>query len=167
MNLTGEFIAFFVLSVMAIGGAVFMINFNRVMHMALSLAFTFLSIAGIYLLLNAEFLAVIQVLIYTGAVSIIMVFGIMLTKHTDDDRPSIRPWHAVVSFIAAAGFFGAVVWIIYQTPIMTDTEAAHSFGVAQLGEAVFKHYVIPFELTSILLLVALVGAIILAKKEEK
>ncbi|MBA4495969.1 NADH-quinone oxidoreductase subunit J [Paenactinomyces guangxiensis] len=165
--MTGEFIAFFILSVMAIGGAVFMINFTRVIHMALALAFTFFSIAGIYLLLNAEFLAVVQILIYTGAVSILMLFGIMLTKHKDEDQGSIRPMHSVLSFIGVAAFFGVVMWIIYQTPIAGGTADPKLFGVAKLGETVFKQYVIPFELASVLLLVALVGAVILAKKEEK
>ncbi|SEM79567.1 NADH-quinone oxidoreductase subunit J [Lihuaxuella thermophila] len=167
MNLTGEFVAFFILSVMAIGGAVFMINFTRVIHMALALAFTFFSIAGIYLLLNAEFVAVIQVLIYTGAVSILMLFGIMLTKHRDEEKGSIAPWHSVLSFIAAGAFFGIVMWIIYRTPIAGEQVDLKQFGVARLGEAVFKQYVIPFELASVLLLVALVGAVILAKKEER
>ncbi|WP_089965438.1 NADH-quinone oxidoreductase subunit J [Lihuaxuella thermophila] len=165
--MTGEFVAFFILSVMAIGGAVFMINFTRVIHMALALAFTFFSIAGIYLLLNAEFVAVIQVLIYTGAVSILMLFGIMLTKHRDEEKGSIAPWHSVLSFIAAGAFFGIVMWIIYRTPIAGEQVDLKQFGVARLGEAVFKQYVIPFELASVLLLVALVGAVILAKKEER
>jgi NADH-quinone oxidoreductase subunit J len=167
MNLTGEFVAFFILAVMAIGGAVFMINFTRVIHMALALAFTFFSIAGIYLLLNAEFVAVVQVLIYTGAVSILMLFGIMLTKHRDEDKGSIAPWHSVLSFIAVGAFFGIVMWIIHRTPIAGEAANLKEFGVAKLGEAVFKQYVIPFELASVLLLVALVGAVILAKKEEK
>jgi NADH-quinone oxidoreductase subunit J len=167
MSLSGETIAFFILSVMAISGAVFMINLTRVIHMALALAFTFFSIAGIYLLLNAEFLAVIQVLIYTGAISILMLFGIMLTKHRDEEKPSIHPWHAVASFIGVAAFFGIMMWIIYKTPIIGQMADLKGFNVTKLGESVFKQYVIPFELTSILLLVALVGAVILAKKEEK
>lgn len=166
MNLTGEAIAFFILSVMAIGGAVFMINLTKVIHMALSMAFTFFSIAGLYLLLNAEFIAVIQIMIYTGAVSILMIFGIMLTKHRDEDRPSIHQWHSVFSFLAVASFFGLMMWIIYRNPIMGDTANLKEFSVERLGEVVFKHYVIPFELASVLLLVALVGAVILAKKEE-
>ncbi|MGA9172818.1 MAG: NADH-quinone oxidoreductase subunit J [Thermoactinomyces sp.] len=166
MNLSGEFIAFFVLSVMAIGGAVFMINMQRVMHMALALAFTFFSIAGIYLLLNAEFLAVIQILIYTGAISILMLFGIMLTKHRDDEKTSVARWQGVIGFVGVACFFGVLMWMIYHTPILSGKVNLKDFGIHQLGAAVFKEYAIPFELASILLLVALVGAVILAKREE-
>ncbi|MFC4077373.1 NADH-quinone oxidoreductase subunit J [Salinithrix halophila] len=165
--MSGEFIAFFLLSMMAIGGAIFMINLTRVVHMVLALAFTFFSIAGIYVLLNAEFLAAVQVLIYTGAVSILMLFGIMLTRHRDGggDETSRRPWHTLFSFLGVAAFFGAVMWVIYHTPMPSETAKTSAYTVAKLGESVFKQYVIPFELTSVLLLVALVGAVILAKKE--
>ncbi|MBD1372148.1 NADH-quinone oxidoreductase subunit J [Hazenella sp. IB182357] len=163
--MNGEFIAFFILSVMAIGGAVFMINATRVMHMALSLAFTFFSIAGIYLLLNAMFIAVIQILIYTGAISILMLFGIMLTKHRDEDRPAISTRHLGISFGVVFLFLGGILFVIYQTPLMGEGTAP--LTVQELGTSVFKQYVIPFELASVLLLVALVGAIILAKKEEE
>jgi NADH-quinone oxidoreductase subunit J len=163
---SGEFIAFFILSVMAICGAVFMINATRVIHMALSLAFTFFSIAGIYLLLEAEFLAVIQILIYTGAVSILMLFGIMLTKHKEEEQPSISSWHSIISFCATGALFGLLIWVIYRSPLLSPSQKVAT-TVGQLGESVFKQYVIPFELTSVLLLVALVGAVILAKREGK
>ncbi len=166
MSITSEFISFFILSVMAIGGAVFMINFTRVIHMALALAFTFLSIAGIYLQLHAEFLAVIQILIYAGAISILMLFGIMLTKNHEEVKSSIAPWHAVLSFAGVAAFLGVLMWIIYRTPVISEPSDG-KWTILQLGERVFTEYVIPFELVSILLLVALVGAVVLAKKEGK
>ncbi|WP_309864977.1 NADH-quinone oxidoreductase subunit J [Desmospora profundinema] len=151
---------------MAIGGAVFMINLTRVVHMALALAFTFLSIAGIYVTLHAEFLAVVQVLIYTGAVTILMLFGIMLTRHQGREEEGSL-WKEGLSFVGVGALFGLLMWAIYQTPFSGETGPVELYTVAHLGEAVFKHYVIPFEVTSVLLLVALVGAIILAKKESK
>lgn len=162
----GEFIAFFVLSVLAIGSAVFMINFTRVMHMALALACTFLSIAGIYITLHAEFLAVVQVLIYTGGITIMMLFGIMLTSHQGREEEG-KPWWEALSFLGVGAFFGLLMWAIYQTPFPGETGPVDEYTVAQLGETVFKKYVIPFEVTSVLLLVALVGAIIMARKETK
>lgn len=166
MQLSGEFIAFFVLAILAIGGAVFMIHFTRVVHMVLALAFTFLSIAGLYVTLHAEFLAVVQVLIYTGAVSILMLFGIMLTKHRASESTDGRRLHQWLSLAGVAGFFGVLMMIIYRTPFGGEQADVKAFSVAKLGESVFKQYVIPFELTSVLLLVALVGAIILAGKER-
>lgn len=167
IEMSGEFIAFFVLAVCAIGGAVFMLNFTRVVHMVLSLAFTLLSIAGIYVLLNAEFLAVAQVLIYTGSVSILMLFGIMLTRHRDQEETVVRPWHGFFSFIGVGALFGILVHTIYNTPFEESTASVKEFTVSRLGEIVFKQYVIPFEALSILLFVALVGAVILARKESK
>ena len=163
-SVSGEFIAFFILAVMAIGGAVFMINFTRVMHMALALVFTFLSIAGIFILLDAEYLAMVQILINVGAVSVLMVFGIMLTRHKQEEKPKARPLHTILSLLGVAALF-AVMWrIFYTTPFGGDP--ADPATVQSLGESIFKQHVIPLELTAVLLLVALVGAIILARREE-
>ncbi|MEW9032690.1 MAG: NADH-quinone oxidoreductase subunit J [Planifilum fimeticola] len=165
MNLSGEFFAFLIFSLMAIGGAVFMISFTRVVHMALAMAFTFLSLAGMYVLLNAEFVAVVQVLIYTGAVTILMLYGIMLTRHRDEDHAEGRRWHRLLSFVGVTAFGLILLLTIWRLPLPESEADPASYTVQRLGEIVFRHYVIPFELTSVLLLVALVGAVILAKRE--
>ncbi len=89
--LTGELVAFFILAMLIIGGAVFMISFTKVVHMVVSLAFTFLSLGGMYVLLEAEFVAFVQILIYAGAVSILMIFGIMMTRHQQEHEQPTRP----------------------------------------------------------------------------
>lgn len=165
--MNGEFLAFFILSVCAIGGAVFFLNAVRIMHMALSLAFTFFSLAGIYFLLQAEFVAVVQVLVYAGAVSILMIFGIMLTKPEEGEGSKAFKRHQSLSFIVVAIFFLVVMAIIYKSPISAPVEKTTNQTVQGLGTILFQQYAIPFELASILLLVALVGAIILARKEEE
>ncbi len=165
--MNGEFLAFFILSVLAIGGAVFFLNAVRVMHMAISLAFTFFSLAGIYLLLQAEFLAVVQVLVYAGAVSILMIFGIMLTKPEEGEASSAFKRHQWLSFVAIAGFFIVLMSIIYQSPMFPPAAKAPDQSIQALGISLFRQYAIPFELASILLLVALIGAIILARKEQE
>ena len=78
--ITGEFLAFMLLAIIAVSGGVLLLNLTNVVHMVLALVATFISIAGIYILLSAEFLAVVQILIYSGAITIIMLFGIMLTR---------------------------------------------------------------------------------------
>jgi NADH-quinone oxidoreductase subunit J len=166
--MTAQFVAFFILSVFAIGGAVFMINLTKVMHMAIALAFTFLSIAGIYFLLEAEFLAVIQILIYTGAITILMIFGIMLTKHNEEERGKTSMVAEVGKFSVVTVLFAILMWAIAQLSLPSvNPPKTDSSNVQALGEAVFTTYVIPFELTSVLLLVALVGAILLAKRESE
>jgi NADH-quinone oxidoreductase subunit J len=163
--MSGQFIAFFILSLLTIGGAVFMISFTKVVHQVVALAFTFLSIAGLYVLLEAEFVAVTQVLVYSGAISILMLFGIMLTKHgsAEVDR---RGKFKFFAFLVVAAFFGLMFTGIQQMTIKSEPASFSSANnVLEIGKAMFTTYVVPFEFISILLLVALVGAIILAKKE--
>lgn len=166
--MSGSFVAFFILSLLTIGGAVFMISFNRVVHMVISLGITFLSIAGLFVLLDAEFVAVAQVLVYSGAISILMLFGIMLTKHDDKEEGSRRlKKRQYVSLFFVAALFIIVFWGIQNTvwPTVPQEAASEVSNVKQIGVEVFTNYVIPFELLSVLLLVALVGSIIMAKKE--
>lgn len=165
--MNAEFIAFSILSVFAIGGAVFFLNASRVMHMAISLAFTFFSLAGIYLLLQAEFLAVVQVLVYAGGISILMIFGIMLTKPEEGSPSRSFQYHQLLSLGTVTTFFIIIMIIIYKSPIFTPVEKAASPSVQKIGSILFKQYAIPFELASILLLVALIGAIVLARKEQE
>lgn len=168
MQMSGTFLVFAVLSLLTIGGAVFMISFTRVVHMVISLGVTFLSIAGLFVLLEAEFVAVSQVLIYSGAISILMLFGIMLTRHDAADEGISKANKGWLSFLAVAVFFVIGFWAIQSTPWVAtpgNPPASQDHNVVQLGTEIFTKFVIPFELTSVLLLVALVGAIILAKKE--
>lgn len=163
--MSGQFIAFFILSLLTVGGSVFMISFQKVVHQVVALAFTFLSIAGLYVLLEAEFVAVTQILVYSGAISILMLFGIMLTKHNavDQDR---RKGPKVVSFIVVAAFFVVMFMGINSMNIVGEpANFSEQNNVLEIGKAMFTQHVIPFEIASVLLLVALVGAIILAKKE--
>lgn len=167
--MTGEFIAFFILSIFVFAGAIFMLNLSRIVHMVFAMAFTFLSIAGIYVLLQAEFIAVVQVIVYTGAVSILAVFGIMMTKHTiNEEANKPRLGYKSLVFVLVAAFIGIMVWVLYSTNWSTpgiDYDVKHN--TAEIGTALFTKFVIPFELVSVLLLVALIGAIILAKEDKE
>lgn len=163
--MSGQFIAFFILSLFTIGGAVFMISFTKVVHQVVALAFTFLSIAGLYFLLEAEFVGVTQILVYAGAISILMLFGIMLTKHDAQDE-SRNKGHKFFALVVVAGFFVLMFMGIQSMNIQSEPAAfSEQNNVLEIGKALFTQHVIPFELTSLLLLVAMVGAIILAKKE--
>ena len=167
MTITGEFIAFMGLALVAIIGGVLLLNLTKVVHMVVALIFTFVSIAGIYVLLSAEFVAAVQILIYSGAITIIMLFGIMLTKHDDDDETTTGKGRKVLLFLGVIGFAVAVYIGIYDFNVVQVPTDLHVDNTMKIGEALYSKWVIPFELTSVLLLVALVGAIVLAKKEEK
>ncbi|MGG2094467.1 NADH-quinone oxidoreductase subunit J [Bacillus sp. S13(2024)] len=168
--MNGELVAFLALGLLAVMGGVLMLNLTKVMHMMLALVFTFLSIAGLYFMLSAEFVGVVQILIYSGAITIIMIFGIMLTKHNDEEEIRFG-WRKLFVFLAVV-VFGAVMYfavnnVDFENGRVQDGIALHEQNTLQVGKLLYSKYIIPFELTSILLLVALVGAIVLAKKDEK
>lgn len=167
VNVTGEFIAFFVFAVLIISGAVLMVSFTKVVHMVVSLAAVFIGVAGMFVLLDAEFLAFVQVLIYAGAVSILMIFGIMMTKHQSNEEGSVRPLQETLTAIGALALFGILFYAIRQSdfPVPQKPFVSGEDNTMEIGKLLFTNYVVPFELVSVLLTVAFIGAIVLAKKE--
>ncbi|WP_048601685.1 NADH-quinone oxidoreductase subunit J [Rubeoparvulum massiliense] len=166
--MSGEFIAFIILALMAITGATLMVTFTKVVHMVIAMTFTFLSIAGLYFVLEAEFIGVVQILLYTGAITIVMLFGIMLTKHdAEDAQQSHRGWKFFI-FLLVVAFGALMLSAIFQ--VDWPNAPVHYSGednTKAIGKQLFTNYVIPFELLSVLLLVAMVGAIILSKREKE
>ncbi|HWO97847.1 MAG TPA: NADH-quinone oxidoreductase subunit J [Bacillus sp. (in: firmicutes)] len=167
MMWSGEFLAFIGLALVAIIGAMLMIQLTKVVHMVVALVFTFVSIAGLFVLLSAEFVAVVQILIYSGAITIIMLFGIMLTRH-DDEEANQASWRRKFLILLGIFSFGFIMFMgIQDLSFGEQATTLHEENTKQIGLALYSKYIIPFELTSVVLLVALIGAIILAKKEEK
>lgn len=167
MSLTGEFLIFILLAVVAMGGGILMLNLSKVVHMVVALVFTFISIAGIYVMLSAEFIAVVQILIYSGAITIIMLFGIMLTRHNDVSEPRTSWARKVIVFLGVIGFGVAVYFGIYDLDLGTHETTLHENNTEQIGVTLYTKFIIPFELMSVVLLVALIGAIVLAKKDDE
>lgn len=167
MSLSGELLAFIGLATMAIVGGLLLITLTKVVHMVIALVFTFLSIAGIYLLLSAEFVAVVQILIYSGAITIVMLFGIMLTRHHEKEKEAKDGWRKFFLILGIAGFALVVYLGIYNLDIPVQPSTLHEENTKQIGIELFSKYVIPFEVLSVLLLVALVGSIVLAKKDDE
>jgi NADH-quinone oxidoreductase subunit J len=167
---SGEYLAFLALALVAIIGGVLMLNLTKVVHMVIALVFTFISIAGLYVLLSAEFVAVVQVLIYSGAITIMMLFGIMLTRHQEEEGEKTTTggfWRKALTAIAVFAFGIAVYLGVYQLDFGEEGARLHENNTEQIGMALYSHYTIPFEIASVILLVALVGAIILAKKDDE
>lgn len=163
--MSGESAAFFIIAFLILSGAVFMLNFQKVVHMIFAISFTFLSVAAIYILLGAEFIAVVQVLVYAGGISILAVFGIMMTRH-DQEEGKGRRGLKLLSFLVSAGFLLTMGWIIQGIQWGERIAPASGNNVFDLGQLLFNHYMIPFELVSVLLLVALIGAVLMAKEEK-
>lgn len=165
--MSGELIAFLVLATLSIMGGVLMLNLTKVIHMLLALVLTFLSIAGIFIMLSAEFVAAVQVLIYSGAIAIIMIFGIMLTKHNDNEVKKGNPIRGFLVGLGVIAFFITMYSAISGVDFGGQATNLHIENTKQIGETLYTQYIIPFELMSVLLLVALIGAIILAKGDDK
>jgi NADH-quinone oxidoreductase subunit J len=165
---SGENWAFFVFALLAIGGAIFMISFTKVVHMVVSLALTFISMAGLYVILQAEFVAFVQILIYAGAISILMIFGIMMTKHRagEEEEPK-RPWHNGLTFVGALALFGILFYAIQQATFTSGDFNPGKDNTLEIGKLLYNEHVIPFEIMSVLLTVAFIGAIVIAKREEE
>ncbi|GLB59039.1 NADH-quinone oxidoreductase subunit J [Cytobacillus sp. NCCP-133] len=167
MTFSGEFLAFMSLALVAVIGGVLLLNLTKVVHMVVALVFTFVSIAGIYILLSAEFVAAVQILIYSGAITIIMLFGIMLTRHNDSSEPKTGRLRKLLLFLGVLGFAFAVYIGIYNLDIEQTPSDLHVNNTEQIGIELYSKYIIPFELTSVLLLAVLVGAIVLAKRDDE
>lgn len=165
--MNGELLAFFVLALIALSGGVLMINLKKVVHVIVALSFTFLSIAGLYVLLSAEFVAFVQVLMYSGAVTIVMLFGIMLTKHDDKEEKASNRLRTTAAFIGAVIFFIIMFIGINDLSLGTASMTLHENNTRQIGVEIFSKYVIAFETVGVILLVALVGAVALAKNDDK
>jgi NADH-quinone oxidoreductase subunit J len=163
---SGSNIMFLIFALLAIGGAVFMLNLTKVVHMVTSLAVTFISLAAIYILLQAEFVAVVQVLIYAGAITILMIFAIMMTNHREIDQSIVRPLHQGLVLIGVILLGGLIFYAVQRAAFPAPDVDLATNNTENIGLKLFHEHVIPFELMSVLLTVAFIGAIIIAKREE-
>lgn len=146
-------------------GALGVVFLRNIVYAALALIVSLIGVAGIYVLLSVEFLALVQVLIYGGAVTVLILFALMLTRVRDlqqklegDQRP--------LAAIAALTLLGAFITIINQTEWPRDVNELGVVPFDFIGSALFSRWMVPFEIASGVLLVALVGAIVLAMQEQ-
>ncbi len=166
MNLSGELIIFFLFAFIAVTGGILLLTLKKVMHMVLAVVFTFISIAGLYVLLSAEFLAAVQLLIYSGAITIMILFGIMLTKKETREVEKKNRFQNGIILIGIVCLATCIYLGIYNIEIDSIQTDLHQANTEKIGIELYSKYIIPFEVTSILLLVALMGAVIIAKKDE-
>ncbi|WP_405778083.1 NADH-quinone oxidoreductase subunit J [Streptomyces sp. NBC_00859] len=165
---TGVEIVFLLVGIATFGAAVITVTTKQLVHAALWLIVALGGLAVEYLLLTAEFIAWVQVLIYVGSVVVLLLFGLMLTKAPigrSPDADSENRWVALAVAVAAAASLVWVVvdafrttWVNLHGPVQGSTKVS--------GESLFRHWVLPFEALSVLLLAALVGAIVLSRKNS-
>ena len=164
--MTGLEVAFLLLAVSGGLAGLLVVTSRNVVHAALWLVVALASVAGIYLLLAAPFVAFVQVIIYVGAIVVLLLFGIMLTRapvgrRVLDNSPRAR----VGAFVVGAGVF--VMLTVFLAGAFADERISiqAATATAALGTSLFRNYVLPFEAVSVLLLAALVGAIVLARRD--
>lgn len=159
--------AFCVLAVVGSLSAVAVVTARNVVHAALYLVVSLLTVAGVYLLLGAEFVAWVQILIYVGAIVILFLFGLMLTK-APIGRDTLDNQQRWLGALVGVGVFAGLVFLIQEAFPVQDAQAFETFqGTTEMvGESIFRTYVLPFEAVSFLLLAALIGAIVLARKDD-
>ncbi len=161
-------VIFLLLSAIALGSALLVVTTQHMVHAALWLVVTLGSIAGIFLLLAAEFVAWVQILIYVGAVVVLLLFALMLTKAPTGSQPDLDARQKVPAALVAllvAGLLGTTV-VAGFWGVELDLDNAVVGSAEQTGATIFKKWVLPFEALSVLLLAALVGAIVLSRGRE-
>ncbi len=162
-----QIVSFGILAVMMIGTALGVVLLPNIVHSAFLLAGVFVSISGLYILLNADFVAAAQILVYVGAVNVLILFAIMLVnKQEDFAKLPGRLIRKVSTAVVCFGLFALLGTMVLVTPWSLDTTSPAVINtVVSLGEHFFSDYLLPFELASVLLLMAMVGAIILARRD--
>ena len=163
-----QIVSFGILAVMMIGAALGVVLLPKIVHSAFLLAAVFISISGLYILLNADFVAAAQILVYVGAVNVLILFAIMLVnKQEDYVKLPGRTVRKVATGAVCTGLFALLGTMVLATPwsLSGTSPAVVSNTIITLGEHFFSDYLLPFELASVLLLMAMVGAIILARRD--
>ena len=164
--MTAQEYAFAVIAAVGSISAIAVVTARNVVHAALYLVVALLSVGATFLLLGAEFAGWVQILIYVGAIVILFLFGLMLTK-APIGRDTLDNAHRWVGLLVAAGVFAGLVFLIQGAfPLDSPQFEVFRSTTSAVGESMFRDFVLPFEAISFLLLAALIGAIVLARKDE-
>jgi len=157
-------LVFIILSIITLGAAVAVVTSKNLFHSALFLILSFVGVAGLYILLEAGFLAVVQIMVYVGAIAILIIFAIMLTRRLMAKELVQRNAQWGVSGLVALLLFAVLGFVLLRVdwPVVEANVSSESISI--LGQELMSTYALPFEVASVLLLVALVGSIIIARE---
>ena len=162
-------IVFYVLAALTIAGGLAAVLLKNTVHCALSLTVAFAGLALLYLELDAQFAGFAQILVYIGAVAILVVFAILLTKGSETPKDGVYSKNWLVGLVIAAGVFAVLGWAVLQSAAVLphQTGPAPTVTVLQIGNALMGRYVLPLEIVALLLTAALIGAVIVAMHEKE
>jgi NADH-quinone oxidoreductase subunit J len=166
---------FYVFAAVTVFGSLFVIAQRNPIYSVLALIGAFFGLSGLYVLLEAPFVAVVQIIIYAGAIMVLFLFTVMLLNVPREDAAEwdrthrlYRPWPRRIGALLAVLLVGQLGWALSRTPGLTGGVGVQSAAIAdvgELGQVLFTDYMFAFEVTSILIIVAMVGAVILARKQ--
>src|SRR5687767_4283816 len=173
-----ETVAFYLFAALAVGASALVIAQRNPMYSVLLLIASFGALSGLYILLDAPFVAVAQIIIYAGAIMVLFLFVVMLLNAPKEDAaewdrahplraPGVARWGTLLAALLIVQLASALMAVReYDTPVGAQSEATSVNSVADLGRSIFTRHTFAFEATSILILVAMVGAVVLARRED-
>lgn len=163
-----EKIVFYILALAIVLFSVLTVTSRNILRAAIYLLFVLMATAGLYFMLNYNFLAAVQLTVYSGGVVVLIVFAVLLTVKIDHKLPKVGTLKAIVSVILVAIGAGVVMWSVSEFAFVSSTNQAAAYDVKAIGNSLLSYgnygYVLPFEVISVLLLAAMVGAIMIAKR---
>ncbi len=159
-------IVFYAFAIITIGSAIIVVSARNIVYSAFALLFTFFGVAGLYVLLNADFIAVTQVLIYVGGILVLIIFGIMLTTKVFDVPVRTETLHVGPAIVVTGAIMGTLVGVILKTKWFNVMNVQWENTTKKIGEKLMTDFLLPFEVASVVLLVALLGAVMIARKEK-
>jgi NADH-quinone oxidoreductase subunit J len=160
--------AFYLISAFAVGGALAAVLLKNLVHAALAVSIAFLGLALLFLRLGAEFAGFAQILVYVGAVAILIVFAILLTRNSELPKDGVFSKTWLVGLAIAAAVFAVLAWAVLQAaPWLPHETATPAVTVNDIGNALMSRYVLPLEIVAVLLTAALLGAVIVAMHEKE
>jgi NADH-quinone oxidoreductase subunit J len=159
-------ILFWILAIITLFSALMVITSKHPIYSVLWLIITFFTISGHYVLLNAQFLAVVNIIVYAGAIMVLFLFVLMLMNLNKDTEPQKSKWLKLAGAVAGGSLLLVLVAALRNTEQQMTQLGSGDIGLIQnLGKVLFTDYVVPFEISSILFLSAMVGAVVIGKKE--
>ena len=167
--MTVDLLLFFILALLAVATALGMLLSRSAVYSAMFLVLNFGTIAVFYIMLNAPFIAMSQVSVYAGAIMVLFIFVIMLLGTELLPATKALPWQKPLALVLAMMLAAEAIYLLFFRKATSGQvpQPVESFGSPQqVGQLLFSQYLLPFEITSILLLIAMVGAIVLTKKEK-
>jgi NADH-quinone oxidoreductase subunit J len=162
-------ILFILLSVMAIGSALMVITRKNPLHSVLYLVITFFAISGHYILLNAQFLAIVNIIVYAGAIMVLFLFVVMLMNLNTEVEPQKNRLAQIAGVISGGSLFLVIIAALVKSKSVAGAMELQTgdYGLIKtLGKVLFNDYVLPFEISSVLFLSAMIGAVVISKKEQ-